>query len=46
MYLPLEIKNNNVLKFSSFYILGIGLMMATKQQPKHLADLLSSKVVF
>jgi len=30
---------------SSFYILGIGLMMAAKQQPKHVADVLNDKVV-
>jgi hypothetical protein len=31
--------------FLSFHILGIGLMMDTKQTPKHVGDLLNSKVV-
>ena len=29
-----------------FYILMIGLTMATKQEPKHVADLLNNKVGF
>jgi len=45
-FLPLPLPLSLPLLFPSFYILGTGLMIATKQHSKHVANLLNNKVVF
>jgi hypothetical protein len=41
-----NVKRSATVLFPSFYVLGIGLMMAIKQYPKYVADFLNSEFVF
>jgi hypothetical protein len=43
---PRSPTNIATVLFTSFCMLGIVLVMATKQKPKHRADVLNRKVVF